>query len=66
MNKNNSTEKQLTEEEAQQLATLLPKLHSEMNDRLLSGDYDGSLYTTIIRNKDLRYLTEVYGVETPD
>lgn len=33
-----------------------------MNTRITEGDYDGSLYTTLIRNKYERYLEEVYDI----
>jgi len=56
------TEKQLTNEEAKKFIELYEKLNNEMNTRLKEGDYDGSLYTTIIRNKHTRYLEEVYEI----
>lgn len=56
------TKKQLTQEEAKQFIELYNKLNSEMNTRITEGDYDGSLYTTLIRNKYERYLEEVYDI----
>lgn len=58
-------EKSLTQEEAEVLHDLLGKLNTEMNQRIQDGGFDtGDVsYTTITRNKQRRYLEEIYDVE---
>lgn len=34
-----------------------------MNERITEGDYDGNLYTTILRGKHNIYLEEVYSID---
>jgi|AntDeeMinimDraft_6_1070357.scaffolds.fasta_scaffold13777_2 hypothetical protein len=53
----------LRKEDAEELHILLNKLNSEMSERLENGNYDGELYTIIVRRKYERYLEKVYGVE---
>ncbi len=55
-------EKQLTQEEAKKFIELYNKLNNEMNTRIKEGDYDGSLYTTIMRNKYKRYIENIYDI----
>lgn len=55
-------EKQLTQEEAEQLSELLGKLQIEFNNRLENGAYDGELFTLLVRNKYQRYLEVEYNV----
>mgnify|MGYP006265905039 CR=1 FL=1 len=57
------SDKKLTKEEARKFAELLNKLDNEMNTRLEKGDYDGKLYTTIIRGKYKRYIEQVYNID---
>ena len=58
-------DKLLTQEEAEVLHELLAKLNTEMNQRIQEGGFDtGEVsYTTITRNKQRRYLEEIYDVE---
>jgi uncharacterized Fe-S cluster-containing radical SAM superfamily enzyme len=60
----NEFEKRLTESEAEQLYRLLTKLDQEMHERIKTGNAfeTGEVsYTTIVRDKKLKYLKNVYG-----
>lgn len=60
-----TVENRLTQEEAEQLAELLPKLQEEMDDMIREhGLHPPEVdYVTLIRRRYLEYLEEVYNVE---
>lgn len=58
------TEKRLTDDEAEEFLRLLEQVDEEIQERLETGDYDGAMFTTLIRRKYAHYIDTVYDVDS--